>query len=54
MSVDDSSDPTENIILTDKEILALTKPKPSQIFFAYCLIEKYKGSTPQQKIANII
>src|SRR3954464_11336170 len=49
MNVDDSSDPTENTVVSDKEILALTKPKPLQIFFAFCSIKKYKGTTLNKK-----
>jgi len=54
MNVDDSSDPTENTIATEEDILAFTDSRPLEKFFAFCLLEKYKGGTPQQKIADII
>src|SRR5688572_2459992 len=43
MNVDDSSDPAENIIATEDDILAFTNSRPLDKFFAYCLLKKYKG-----------
>src|SRR4051794_21722079 len=52
MNIDDSSDPTENDIASDKDLFAFSKPQ--EIFFAYCLLEKYRGTTPQNKIADLV
>ena len=49
MNIDDSSDPTENNVATEDDILAFTDRRPLEKFFAYCLLEKYKGGNPQQK-----
>jgi hypothetical protein len=46
MNVDDSSDPTENVLATEKDILSFTNSRPLDKFFAYCLLEKYRGGTP--------
>src|SRR5687768_9172419 len=35
MNVDDSSDPTENIIATEDDILAFTNTRPLEKFFAF-------------------
>src|SRR4051794_39484284 len=47
MNIDDSSDPTENDIASDKDLFALSKPQ--EIFFAYCLLEKYRGTPPPKQ-----
>jgi len=54
MNVDDSSDLSENNVVTENDIIAFTDRRPLEKFFAYCLLEKYKGGNPQQKIADII